>query len=95
MTGHGPRADRPDPGGGGVGSVALWKDELVFEETLRIHGTHSEVLAPTIEHALTVGSVEAGSVGAVVVGSGPGSFTGVRIGASLAKGWAAARGVPR
>jgi tRNA threonylcarbamoyladenosine biosynthesis protein TsaB len=77
-----------------TGSVAIWKDGLAFEQTLRIQGTHSELLMPAIEHALDVTGTTPSDVSAFVVGSGPGSFTGVRVGASLAKGWAMARGIP-
>lgn len=77
-----------------TGSVAIWKDGLAFEQTLRIQGTHSELLMPAIDHALSVTGTTPSDVTAFVVGSGPGSFTGVRVGASLAKGWAMARGVP-
>jgi len=77
-----------------TGSVAVWKDGLAFEQTLRIQGTHSELLMPAIDHALNVTGTTPGDVSAFIVGSGPGSFTGVRVGASLAKGWAMARGIP-
>jgi tRNA threonylcarbamoyladenosine biosynthesis protein TsaB len=77
-----------------TGSVAIWKDGLVFEQILRIQGTHSELLMPAIDNALTATGTRPDELSALVVGSGPGSFTGVRVGASLAKGWAMARGVP-
>lgn len=75
-----------------AGSVAVWDDGLAFEQVLRIQGTHSERLLPAIDHALTVTGVAPEAVAAFVVGAGPGSFTGVRIGAAMAKGWAMARG---
>jgi tRNA threonylcarbamoyladenosine biosynthesis protein TsaB len=77
-----------------VGSVAVWRDGLAFEQTLAIQGAHSELLLPAIDHALAVTQTAPDEVAAVVVGSGPGSFTGVRIAASLAKGWSMARGTP-
>jgi len=77
-----------------AGSVAVWKDGLACEQTLRIHGTHSERLVPAIEQALAATELRPEQVTDFVVGSGPGSFTGVRIGASLAKGWAMARQTP-
>jgi tRNA threonylcarbamoyladenosine biosynthesis protein TsaB len=77
-----------------TGSVAIWKDGLAFEQTLRIQGTASELLMPSIEHALAATDTSPGDISGLVVGSGPGSFTGVRVGASLAKGWAMARGTP-
>jgi tRNA threonylcarbamoyladenosine biosynthesis protein TsaB len=77
-----------------VGSVAVWKGGLVFEQTMRIQGTHSERVLPALDHALSVTDTAAEEVTALVIGSGPGSFTGVRIAASLAKGWSLARGTP-
>ncbi len=77
-----------------LGSVALWRNGLVFEQTLRIQGAHSERVLPAIDHALQVTRTAPEELTALVVGSGPGSFTGVRVAASLAKGWAKARGTP-
>jgi tRNA threonylcarbamoyladenosine biosynthesis protein TsaB len=77
-----------------MGSVAIWKDRLVFEQSLRIQGSHSELVLPAIDHALAVSGTRPEEVSAFVAGAGPGSFTGVRVAASLLKGWAMARGIP-
>lgn len=74
------------------GCVAVWKGGLAYEETQRIHGVHSERVLPSIARAMEVVGVRPDEVTSLVVGSGPGSFTGVRIAASLAKGWVGARG---
>lgn len=74
-----------------VGSAAVWKEGLIYEETFRIQGTHSERVLPAIQHALELSGIRPAEIGSLVVGSGPGSFTGVRIAAALAKGWAMAR----
>jgi tRNA threonylcarbamoyladenosine biosynthesis protein TsaB len=77
-----------------TGSVAVWKGGLAFEQTLQIRGTHSELILPVLDHALGVTGTSPDEVEALVIGAGPGSFTGVRIAASLGKGWAMARGTP-
>jgi tRNA threonylcarbamoyladenosine biosynthesis protein TsaB len=70
-----------------IGSVALADhDGLVAESLLPVRATHSETVLPEIERLLSSGSAGPSDLEAVVVGSGPGSFTGVRIAASLAKG---------
>lgn len=49
---------------------------------------------PVISEALADAGLTVGDVGEVVTGRGPGSFTGVRIGVSIAKGVAHGLGVP-
>lgn len=75
-----------------VGSVAVEHGRFRLETTLRIQGTHSERIVPAIDYALSTAGVSRDEVGALVIGAGPGSFTGVRVAAALAKGWVAARG---
>ena len=48
--------------------------------------THSETLLPMIDGCLTASGITAENLGAIAVSAGPGSFTGVRIGVSCAKG---------
>jgi tRNA threonylcarbamoyladenosine biosynthesis protein TsaB len=73
------------------GSVALGLTgepvfELLGEESLEVSAMHSETVLPAIDRLVrSVGRAPA-DIEAVVVGAGPGSFTGVRIGAALARG---------
>jgi tRNA threonylcarbamoyladenosine biosynthesis protein TsaB len=77
-----------------VGSVAIGKaGEVLAESLLRVRATHSEVVLPEIDRMLTGCGLNASDLRDVVVGGGPGSFTGVRIAASLAKGMCHARGL--
>ncbi len=48
--------------------------------------THSETLLPMIDGCLGAAGINADNLGVIAVSAGPGSFTGVRIGVSCAKG---------
>lgn len=63
------------------------------EVNLGIQETHSEVLLPAVDFALAMAGVARSQVSEIVVGTGPGSFTGVRVAAAIAKGWWFAAGV--
>ena len=78
-----------------VGSVALCQDEtLIAEYTLNTGHTHSETLLPMVESVLKIAGYTVDDVDLFVCTSGPGSFTGVRIGASTVKGIAFGKGKP-
>lgn len=69
------------------GSVALGEDGVVSDELmLSVRATHSETMLPAIDQLLRQTGRSARDLEAVVVGAGPGSFTGVRIAAALARG---------
>ncbi len=71
-----------------VGSVAVGRGGAAeVEVNLGIEETHSEVLLPTLDFALATAGVARSQVAELIVGAGPGSFTGIRIAASIAKGW--------
>lgn len=73
--------------GGALGSVALGEDgRLAAESLLSVRATHSETVMPEVERLLGGTGRRREEIDAVVVGAGPGSFTGVRIACSLAKG---------
>ena len=77
-----------------TGSVAVGRGgEILAESFLRVRATHSEAVLPAIHQILIGCGIDASDLQAVVVGGGPGSFTGVRIAASLAKGMCHARGL--
>lgn len=76
-----------------LGAVALGEDARILAESLlSVRATHSETVLPEVRRLLRRAGREIGEVEEIVVGSGPGSFTGVRIAASLAKGLCAATG---
>jgi tRNA threonylcarbamoyladenosine biosynthesis protein TsaB len=59
-----------------------------------MHRGHQERLAPLVAEALAASGADLGAVGRIGVTTGPGSFTGLRVGLAFAKGLAIARGVP-
>ena len=76
-----------------VASVALCEDdEILAEYTLNNGNTHSETLLPMVENVLSALSLTVKDVDLFAVSAGPGSFTGVRIGAATLKGLAFASG---
>ena len=75
------------------GGVALVGGEgLIAEYVLNIEATYSERLLPAIERILADAGLTVGDLGGLAVAIGPGSFTGLRIGLSTAKGLAFASG---
>ena len=56
--------------------------------------THSELLLPLLENAIKAYGASVSDVDLFAVSAGPGSFTGVRIGASTVKGLAFAKNTP-
>jgi len=55
---------------------------------------HAEHLMAVIENALSAANTNYNSLGRIAVSVGPGSFTGVRVGVSTARGLALALGIP-
>ena len=80
---------------GPVCGVAVMEDEKVLcEFTAQNRNTHSASLMPMTEAALTFAGTDLSALDAVAVVTGPGSFTGVRIGVATAKGLAHGAGIP-
>ena len=55
---------------------------------------HAEFIFGLIEDVLKAGSIDKNSLEAIVISTGPGSFTGLRVGMSAAKGLAVALEIP-
>jgi tRNA threonylcarbamoyladenosine biosynthesis protein TsaB len=76
-------------------SVALSEaGELIAEITWRCRRNHTVELLPTIDRLLEQANMEMGDVRAVFACVGPGTYTGLRVGVSTAKGLAVGLGVP-
>lgn len=78
-----------------AGSVCVLRgDRVLSESTTAMRGIDEERLLPAIDETLRSAGVTVTEVQRVVCGAGPGSFTSLRISASIAKGVAQGRSVP-
>lgn len=72
-----------------VASVAIVEDDtLVAEYTINYKKTHSQTLLSMLDEIVKMTETNLQSVDAIAVAKGPGSFTGLRIGAATVKGLA-------
>lgn len=78
-----------------VASVAVVDDDVLLGEfTTDYKKTHSTTLMPMLDELIQMLGIEMSSIDAIATAAGPGSFTGLRIGAATVKGLAYALGVP-
>ena len=76
-------------------SVALCEDNILLAEFTQNGGnTHSETLLPMTEVLLNSMKTDIDEIDIFAVSEGPGSFTGVRIGAATVKGFAHRKNKP-
>ncbi|KAB8197898.1 tRNA (adenosine(37)-N6)-threonylcarbamoyltransferase complex dimerization subunit type 1 TsaB [Nonomuraea phyllanthi] len=76
-------------------TAALHDGERVLAEHTTIDARrHGELLVPTIERVVGEAGAALRDVTAIVAGSGPGPYTGLRVGLMTAQGLATALGVP-
>ena len=76
-------------------SAAVLEDgEIVASAFVNVKQTHSRTLLPMVEAMLRDADLTMSDIGGIAVSAGPGSFTGVRIGISAAKGLAAPGDLP-
>jgi tRNA threonylcarbamoyladenosine biosynthesis protein TsaB len=76
------------------GVAIIGDDRLLCETVLNVEVTHSDRLLPAVDRALEEARIALDGLGGIAVSIGPGSFTGLRIGLSTAKGLAYATGLP-
>lgn len=78
-----------------IASIALSQEgEVVTELTWRAGQNHTLELLPNLVHLLDQAKADLHSIGGLIVARGPGSFNGLRVGVSTAKGLAFALKLP-
>ena len=78
-----------------AGSIALVRDGALLAEFLvNCDINHSETIMPAISAAFDITKITMGDIDFFAFSIGPGSFTGLRIGAGIVKGFALATGKP-
>lgn len=78
-----------------VASVAVVEDDILQAEyTINYKKTHSQTLVPMLQEISQMIELELDTVDAIAIAAGPGSFTGLRIGAATAKGLGLAMSKP-
>ncbi len=76
-------------------SLALVRDgDVVAELTWRCGQNHTRQLLPNLEHLLCQFDLSPQALTGIIVARGPGSFNGLRVGISVAKGLAFSLGIP-
>jgi tRNA threonylcarbamoyladenosine biosynthesis protein TsaB len=74
--------------------VALWHKSLVASRIIEEGLRHNELLLTLIDDILRENTIQSDQINAIAVSSGPGSFTGLRVGMATAKGLCQAWHIP-
>jgi tRNA threonylcarbamoyladenosine biosynthesis protein TsaB len=78
-----------------VASAAIVEDDvLIAEYTTDYKKTHSQTLLPMLDEIRQMIDLDLHTIDAIAISAGPGSFTGLRIGAATAKGLGLALDLP-
>jgi len=78
-----------------VATIAVVTDDILTAEyTTNYKKTHSQTLMPMIEEITKTIDLDMNTLDAIAISGGPGSYTGLRIGAATAKGFGLALNIP-
>jgi tRNA threonylcarbamoyladenosine biosynthesis protein TsaB len=76
------------------GACVYFSDDKYFESNVQLKNAHSEKIYEGIDYVINSAGIQIKDLSHIAVSSGPGSFTGLRIGMSAAKGIAFGASLP-
>ena len=76
------------------GAAVFFDRSKYFETIVNLKNSHSEKIFDIIDKTLALAEIELKDLDCIAVSEGPGSFTGLRIGLSAAKGLAMGASIP-
>lgn len=74
--------------------LALGNESTLLERSWAAGRTQTTSVLPAIDHLLHEAGITTAGVEAIAIATGPGTFTGLRVGMSIAKGLVLAQGTP-
>ena len=75
-------------------SVALWTHEVLYTECVLAPKAHAQLILPQVKRLLSEANIALTQLNLITFGQGPGSFTGLRIAASITQGLSYAHNIP-
>ena len=75
-------------------ALSIYGEQVVLKEDNGVQYSHAERLHPYIEEVLATAKINKEELTAIAISKGTGSYTGLRIGVSAAKGLCYALGIP-
>lgn len=76
-------------------SIAWWKkDDVLLEFNIERKNAHATLLAQLVENGMQELNIIPDDLSCIAISAGPGSFTGLRIGMSYAKGFCYGKDIP-
>lgn len=77
-----------------AGAAVLGQDRLISERFVHNQKNHSQYIIPMIQQVMEDAGIKPGELNGIAITGGPGSFTGLRIGMSVAKTLGLALNIP-
>ena len=77
-----------------LATVALKHEGRIYQRQVQGVATHAQLILPMVDELLKAADVKLAMLQGIIVGKGPGSFTGLRVASAVVKGLAIVHEIP-